>query len=170
MSRKASDPRALALTAVMTAFVFATTRIVLTLTPDGGFIHLGEAGIFLSAFALGPWMGAAVGGLGTALADVSLGFPQWAVFSFVIHGSQGWVVGWISGRWPGTMGLVLATIVGGLIVVAGYVPAGMIIEGIGPALVAIPFNILQVSLGGVASILLWVAVRRAYPPIARLRP
>ena len=168
MSRRAFDPRTLAVTAVMTAIVFATTMIQLTLTPDGGYIHLGEAGILFSAFAFGPWVGAVVGGLGTALADLTLGFPQWAVFSLIIHGAQGWVAGWVSERWPGLGGLILAAILGGFIVVLGYLPAGMLLEG-NLALAAVPFNVLQVFIGGVVSISLYYLVRRAYPPIVQLR-
>jgi uncharacterized membrane protein len=167
MSRRAFDPRTLAVTAVMTAIVFATTMIQLTLTPDGGYIHLGEAGILFSAFAFGPWVGAVVGGLGTALADLTLGFPQWAVFSLIIHGAQGWVVGWVSERWPGMGGLILAAILGGVIVVLGYLPAGMLLEG-NLALASVPFNILQVFIGGVVSISLYYLVRRAYPPIVQM--
>ena len=168
MKRQPIDPRVLSVTAVMTAIVFVTTRIVLTVTPDGGYIHLGEAAILFSAFAFGPWVGAVAGGLGTALADLSAGFTQWAIFSLIIHGTQGWVVGWLAERWPGNIGLVSASIIGGLIVVVGYVPAGMIILGIGPALYSILFNIVQVALGGVVSVLLFVAVRRAYPPIVNM--
>jgi uncharacterized membrane protein len=166
MSRRSFNPRTLAVTAVMTAIVFATTMIQLTLTPDGGYIHLGEAGILFSAFAFGPWVGAAVGGLGTALADLTLGFPQWAIFSLVIHGAQGWVAGWVSERLPGLGGLILAAILGGLIVVLGYLPVGILLEG-QLALASVPFNILQVVIGGVISVSLYYLVQRAYPPIVQ---
>lgn len=167
MQRKTSDPRLLAVTAVMVAIVFATTMIQLTLTPDGGYIHLGEAGILFSAFVFGPWVGAVVGGLGTALADVTLGFPLWAPFSFFIHGLQGWVAGWIVRRWPGPGGLILAAVLGGVIVVVGYLPVGIVFEGTGVAFAAIPFNLLQVALGGIIAVPLYYLVRQAYPPIAR---
>lgn len=168
MQRQPLNPRTLAVTAVMAAIVFATTMIQLTLTPDGGYIHLGEAGIFFSAFAFGPWVGAVVGGLGTALADLTLGFPQWAIFSLIIHGLQGWVAGRVSERWPTLGGEILAVIAGGIIVVAGYLPAGMILEGSGLALASVPFNALQVFIGGLVSVPLFHLVRQAYPPILRL--
>ncbi len=167
MQRKPLNPRTLAVTAVMAAIVFATTMIQLTITPDGGYIHLGEAGILFSAFAFGPGIGAVVGGLGTALADVTLGFPIWAPASLLIHGLQGWAAGWIARRWPGLGGLILAAIVGGLIVVLGYLPVGMYLEGQAVALAAVPFNLLQVFIGGVIAIPLFHFVRRAYPPLMR---
>lgn len=168
MKRKPFDPRTLAVTAIMTAIVFATTMINLTLTPDGGYIHLGEAGILFSAFAFGPWVGAIVGGLGTALADLTLGFPVWAPFSLIIHGVQGFVAGWIARRWPGLGGLILGAVLGGFVVVLGYLPVGIMLEGSATALASVPFNLIQVTLGGIIAIPLYLLVCRAYPPIARL--
>jgi uncharacterized membrane protein len=61
MSRRSFDPRILAVTAVMTAIVFVLTRMVQVPTPAKGYIHLGDAGIFFSALAFGPWVGSWVG-------------------------------------------------------------------------------------------------------------
>ncbi len=166
MQRNAMNPRTLAVTAVMTAVVFVLTGLVRVPTPARGYIHLGDAAIFFSAFAFGPWVGAVAGGLGTGLADIAGGYPQWAIFSLLIHGAQGWVVGWTSGRWPGLAGLILSAVVGGVIVVVGYLGAGMLLSGPAAALGELPLNILQVGTGAVVGILLFLAVRRAYPPIA----
>jgi uncharacterized membrane protein len=168
MQRKAVDPRSLAVTAIMAAIVFVLTRMVQVPTPAKGYIHLGDAGVFFSAFAFGPWIGAMAGGLGTGLADVTSGYPQWAIFSLLIHGAQGWVVGWASERWRSVMGLVLSTVVGGVIVVAGYLVAGMILAGVGAALGELPLNVIQVAGGAVVGVPLFAAVRQAYPPILRL--
>jgi uncharacterized membrane protein len=54
MPRKSVDPRALAVTAVMTAIVFVLTSMVRVPTPAKGYIYLGDAAIFFSAFSLGP--------------------------------------------------------------------------------------------------------------------
>ncbi len=168
MSRRTLDPRTLAVTAVMTAIVFVLTRMVQVPTPAKGYIHLGDAGIFFSAFAFGPWVGAVAGGLGTGLADITSGYPQWAIFSLLIHGLQGWVVGWTSERWSGVTGLILSTVVGGVIVVVGYLGAGMLLSGVGAALGELPLNVLQVAVGAAIGVSLFALVRQAYPPIAHL--
>ena len=165
MKRNAVDPRGLAVTAVMTAIVFVLTSVIRIPTPAKGYIHLGDAGIFFSALAFGPWVGAAAGGLGTALADLAGGYPQWAIFSFLIHGAQGLIVGWASSRWSGLGGLVLSAIVGGAVVVVGYLFAGMLLSGVGAALGELPLNIIQVAAGAVVGVPLFAAVRKAYPPI-----
>jgi len=166
--RKSLNPRVVALTAIMIAIVLVLTSLIKVPTPARGYAHLGDTGVFFSAFALGPWMGAAAGGLGTALADIVGGYPQWAVFSLLIHGLQGWAAGWLVRRVAGLAGLILAAVVGGVIVVAGYFLAGIILSGTGAAVGEIVPNILQVSIGAVLAIPLFIAVRQAYPPITRL--
>ena len=168
MSRRSFDPRILAVTAVMTAIVFVLTRMVQVPTPAKGYIHLGDAGIFFSALAFGPWVGAVAGGLGTALADVTSGYLQWAIPSFLIHGLQGWIVGWASERWTGKRGLILSVLLGAVVVPLGYLAAGSLLSGVGAAFSELPLNIIQVAAGAVVGVPLFVAVRQAYPPLLRL--
>jgi uncharacterized membrane protein len=168
MRHRPLDPRVLAVTAVMTAIVFVLTRVVQIPTPAKGYIHLGDAGVFFSAFAFGPWVGAVAGGLGTSLSDVTSGFPQWAIFSLLIHGLEGWIVGWTSHRWKGLVGIILSAVVGAIVVVVGYLGAGMILSGVGAALAELPLNIIQVTVGAVVGVPLFAAVRQAYPPISRI--
>jgi uncharacterized membrane protein len=167
MQRKTVDPRLLAVMAIMTAITFVLTRAVQVPTPVVGYIHLGDVGVFFSAFAFGPWVGAVAGGLGTALADLTSPYAQWAVFSLLIHGAQGWIAGWISKRWQGFPGVLLAAVLGGAIVVVGYLGAGTILVGFGAALTEVPLNLVQAAAGALVSIPLLVAVRQAYPPILR---
>lgn len=169
MQRRQYNPIMLAVTAVMASVVLALTYIKLMPTPDGGYIHPGDAAIYFASFAFGPWVGAIAGGLGTALADTLGGFfLPWAPFSLLIHGFQGWVAGWVGRRWPSIWGLILASVIGGLIVVIGYLPVGMVFVGPAAALASIPWNILQVTIGGILGTSLFLLVREAYPPITRL--
>jgi uncharacterized membrane protein len=153
----------------MTAIVYVLTRVPqLGPTPVGGYIHLGDVGVFFSAFAFGPWVGAVAGGLGTGLADFTSPFAQWTIPSLLIHGTQGWVAGWISARWQDAKGLMLASVVGGVIVVVGYLIAGAYFYGFAVALTEVPLNVIQVAVGAILAVPLFAAVRRAYPPITRL--
>jgi uncharacterized membrane protein len=149
----------------MTAIVFVLTRVVQLPTPVVGYIHLGDVGVFFSAFAFGPLVGAVAGGLGTALADLTSPYAQWAIFSLLIHGSQGFAAGWLAARWPGATGLVAGGVAGILIVVGGYFLAGTILVGVAAALTEVPLNLVQASVGAVVSVPLYAAVRKAYPPI-----
>jgi uncharacterized membrane protein len=167
MKHRPLNPLALALVAVMTSITFVLTFVVRVPTPAKGYIHLGDAGVFFGAFAFGPWIGAVAGGLGTLLSDVVAGYPQWALFSLLIHGLQGWVVGWTSRRVPGTGGLLLSVVLGGVVVVSGYFGAGVLLSGVGAAVGELPLNIVQVAAGALIGVPLYLLVRAAYPPINR---
>jgi len=167
MKSRSPNPRQLAATVLMTTIVFVLTSVIRVPTPVFGYIHLGDLGVFFGAFAFGPVVGAVAGGLGTALADWTSPYAQWAVFSLLIHGTQGWAAGWLAARLPGTRGLVAAGLAGIAIVVGGYLLAGTILEGLGVALTEVPLNLIQATVGAVVAAPLYVAVRRAYPPITR---
>lgn len=167
MQRKSLDPRLVAVTAVMAAVVFVLTRMVQIPTPAKGYIHLGDAAIFFAGFAFGPWVGAVAGGLGTALADITSGYAQWAIPSFLVHGLQGWVVGALVRGRPDLVRILLAVLAGSLVVVGGYLIAGIILMGAAAAYLEIPANIIQALSGGVIGAPLFLAVLRAYPPLAQ---
>ncbi|MBY5009923.1 ECF transporter S component [Streptococcus suis] len=85
-----------------------------------GFTSLLDVGIFFTAFYLGKKEGAIVGGLSGLLIDFLLGYPQWAFFSLVFHGAQGYFAGWTGKK--RIFGLVLAS----LSMVGGYYLASRI--------------------------------------------
>jgi len=169
----------------MTAVVFAATIAVRVPTPIVGYIHLGDAPIFFTAFAFGPWIGALAGGLGTALADIAGGYTEWALTSFLVHGLEGLLVGaifFLAKRWERSLaaagdgrpadgatqlaaGFALGMVAGGVVVVAGYYLGAVIIKGAGAAAIEVPLNTVQVIAGGILGIILYLAVRRAYPPL-----
>lgn len=167
MQRTSFDARLVSITAVMTAVTFVLTRLVQIPTPARGFVHLGDAAIFFAALAFGPWVGAVAGGLGTALADITSGYAQWALASLLVHGCQGWLVGALAQRRAEWRRMLIAVGAGVAVVVVGYFIAGIILVGLGAAASEIPANIVQALTGGVVGAPLYLAVRRAYPPLAR---
>lgn len=162
---KTLDIRRITLTALMAALIFVLTRLVQIATPARGYIHLGDTGVFFAALAFGPWVGGVAGGLGTALADLTSGYAQWAVFSLLIHGLQGWAVGMLvrDGRSAARLGL--AVVASLLIVVGGYFIAGALLMGMAAAAVELLPNAIQALSGGLLGIPLYLAVARAYPPL-----
>ncbi len=81
------------LIAIMTAVTTVLTMFVKIPTPTRGYLNLSDTMIFFSAYAFGPWVGGIVGGLGPALSDLISGYPQWAIFTFVIDGLQAVIAG-----------------------------------------------------------------------------
>lgn len=165
MSRKI-DARTIALVAIMAAVTCVFTLLVrIPIAPTRGYIHLGDMAANFAALAFGPWLGLAIAGGGTALADLLGGYPHWAPITFVIHGLQGFVVGYIAyfGRhrpWPMLTGAIL----GELIVIAGYFLAEVPLYGLNAALVELPGNAIQ-GLVGLLGVPLLMMVARAYPPL-----
>lgn len=89
--------REVALTGLMAALVLVITRaFVLPIPQTKGFFNLGEAGVYLAAVLFGPRVGALAGGIGSALADLTLGYAHYAPFTLVIKGIEGALVGAIA--------------------------------------------------------------------------
>lgn len=164
MSRDVDIGR-MTLIALMGALIFVLTALARIPVPaTGGYVHLGDAAITFTAYAFGPWVAMFAGGMGTAMADV-LGYPQWAVFSLLIHGAQGLAMGWIVRKRINTITVLLSVITGATIVVAGYFAAGAFLVGVGAAALELIPNTLQGISGGLIGVPLYLAVRRAYPPL-----
>ncbi|MGC9398287.1 MAG: ECF transporter S component [Anaerolineae bacterium] len=163
--KETQNIRRMTLVALMAALTFVLTLVPRIPTPIGGYVHLGDVIITFSALAFGPWIGAVVGGLGTALADLYGGYVQFALASLLVHGLQGWAVGWIGRRGENTLALTAAVVAGAAIVVAGYFVAEIFLMGIADALLELLPNALQGLVGGIVGVPLYLAVKRAYPPL-----
>lgn len=85
--------------AIMTAFVCIATAILKVDIPQTqGYFNIGDTMVYVSALLFGPFVGAFAGGIGSMLADIILGAPQYALGTFAIKGIEGWIVGYISFR------------------------------------------------------------------------
>ena len=167
MAESSVNIRRMTLIALMAAMVFVLTVVPRIPVPaTGGYIHLGDAGITFAACAFGPVVAMAAGGLGTAMADL-MGYPQWAIFSLIVHGFQGYVLGLFLRKKLTVLNTILSAIFSILIVVGGYFISGVILESAAVAVVEILPNTLQALSGSLVGIPLFLAVKRAYPPINR---
>lgn len=143
----------IALLSILTALTLVLGYIHLpTLT---GLITFLDVGIFFTAFYLGSTEGAIVGGLSGLLLDLLLGYPQWAFFSLVFHGFQGYAAGW-SGK-KRVVGLLLAS----LVMVGGYFLASMMIYNLAAALDSLMGNLVQNMVGMALGSILAKAMVRA---------
>jgi uncharacterized membrane protein len=172
--RSEPPPRSSALRIAAVAVLAAATA-VLTLLPKipipgtQGYVHLGDAAVVFSGLVFGPFTALLAGGLGTAAADLVGGYAQWAPISFVVHGLQGLAVGLLVRRHPGNLLLTVAAgVLGTLVMVAGYFLGGLVIEGFGKTLTAVPWNLVQAAAGAVLGVPLSIAIRTAYPPVRNL--
>ncbi len=165
-NRRSPDPRTIALIAILSAVTTVFTLAVrIPFAPTRGYFTLADVGVYFASFAFGPFIGFVVGGLGTGLADILGGYAHFAVWSFLIHGLQGLVVGLLGYR-RGLLGMLAGWFAGAFVMVAGYFTVEYFLYGPGPAISeATTVNLPQVLIGGLLGLLLVLAVRRAYPQI-----
>ncbi|OTN77258.1 hypothetical protein A5886_002355 [Enterococcus sp. 8G7_MSG3316] len=143
------------LIAMLTALTTALSLVFIIPVPQTkGFVTLCETGIYTAALLFGPAAGAFVGGLSGGLIDLLSGYPEWAVFSILIHGLQGWLVGRLAHR-P-----ILGVSLGSLIMIIGYAAATFLLFGFGAGIASIPGNLIQTIFGSVVALPLVQALRR----------
>ena len=89
---KSSNLRLLVLIALFIALVAVATMVInVPMVATQGFINVGDTVIFLSALLMGPRVGALAGGLGSALADLLLGYTHWAPWTLLIKALEGYI-------------------------------------------------------------------------------
>ena len=153
---------------MMAMIVVATMLIVIPSPFTGGYIHLGDAMIFLSVLILGWRYGAVAAGAGSALADLLVGYAVWAPWTLIIKGVMGAVMGLFilkAMQKPGKSILgvpvyqLIGMILAGCFMVAGYyVAEGVIYGNFVAAALGIPWNIVQFSVGTVIATILAAAL------------
>ncbi|MEW6524116.1 MAG: ECF transporter S component [Bacillota bacterium] len=169
MNRGYRLARYLVLASMLVALTLAATA-VLRLPALGGklYFHFGTAVIFTTALLLGPRMGAVVGALGSALADIVLGFWVWFPVSFLVHGIEGYIVGHIATGEGGFRDL-RALLAGSTWMVLAYALAAGLIYGRAAVPVEITGDLAQVGVGGAVAWFLSAGLRRAYPRVREFR-
>ena len=86
----------IAITAIMAALTCVVTMAVAVYIPGSyGFFNIGESIVYLSAILFGPIIGAISGGVGSMIADIFLGYSNYAPGTLVIKGLEGFLVGYV---------------------------------------------------------------------------
>lgn len=168
---KLASPRTVAIYGVLVALTAAITIMtVIPFPPTRGYFNLGEAMVFFSAFTFGWRAGAICGGVGSAAADVLVGYGMFAPTTLVAKGAEGLVAGAI-GRlnggkaWAYALGIACG---GACMILTYFFSEWLLLDfGLGPALAEIPTNIAQVTIGGTVGTLLSHYVRRSMPSLGK---
>ena len=88
------NTRSVALLSIFIAIVFVFTVLVaISIPATRGFWNIGEAGVYLAALIGGPMIGGIAGGIGSALADIFLGYAIYAPGTLIIKGAEGFITG-----------------------------------------------------------------------------
>lgn len=153
---KGTKTKKLVISALFAALACAATIVIhIPIAATNGYINLGDCIVLLSGFMLGPVYGFAAAGIGSALADLILGYASYAPATFVIKGLMALIAALIY-RFPekNTFKLILAGIASELIMIFGYYLYESIWYGFAGAAPAIVSNAIQGAAGLIAAVIL----------------
>ena len=156
--------RKLVLSALMAALVYVATSIIQIPSPVNGYVNLGDCFVLLSGWLLGPWWGAAAGGIGSMLADLLLGYGHYAPGTLIIKGAMALVAALVFKAFrKNTAGALIGGVAAEVVMVAGYFGYAALLlgKGIGAA-ASVPGNLVQGAVGLVAGFLLLQVARRTH--------
>ncbi len=159
----------LVMTALMIGIIIVSIMFIRIPIPGTqGYVHLGDAMIFLSVLILGWKNGAMAAAIGGALGDIMGGAPVWAPWTFVIKGVMAIILGMFLNaaikkarlRFAGIpvlelLGMVLAGI---FMVVGYYVAEGVIVGNWVAPVIGIPWNVGQFVVGIIVAEILAAAL------------
>ncbi|MGM0301831.1 hypothetical protein IGI66_001430 [Enterococcus sp. AZ048] len=125
-----------------------------------GFVTLCEVGIYASALLFGPSGGFLVGALSGGLIDMISGYPEWAIFSIIIHGLQGFILGYLYNKYPSKKSLAIGFLLASVFMIAGYAFATALLFGWPAGLASIPGNSIQNIFGIAVTVPLYHTLQR----------
>ena len=129
-------PLEISLTAVFSALTAIVTGLVGAAfpSPTGGYTHIGDAVIFLTALLFGPKVGFLTGAIGPTIADLAVGYPRWFV-TVLAHGAEGLIAG-LGKRRPITIQAILCT-AAGILMATTYFYINIFIKGYPIAIISL---------------------------------
>lgn len=159
-----------AIAGILTATeTIATMMIAISIPASEGYFNVGEAIIFFTAIIFGPYIGAFVGGVGAALADLLLGYSIFAPATFVGKGLEGFMVGFLylrlsksqllKSKWK-QFTLFLGVLIAGLLIGLGliFTEGELVIGWSFGSSISIPEieNYFWIILGLVTMLMIWL--------------
>jgi uncharacterized membrane protein len=159
-------------TALMAAIIFVVTYLIRIPLPfaSGGYLNIADAPIYIGAYLLGGPAGALAAAIGSALSDLAAGYVYYAFPTAVIKGAMGLACGAILVRNKSLKRYIVASVIGGAIMVCGYAIFEAFFFNLNQAIVTIPFNAVQWAGGVIVASALYPAIKtiqRAVPSLSQ---
>ncbi len=149
----------LTMAAVMAALVFvATAFLKLPVPMANGYVHLGDGFVLVGAALLGI-TGAPAAAVGSMLADLCLGFGEYAPVTFVVKGLVALCAAWAMRAKRAWVRVLLVILCEG-IMVAGYFAYEWAALGLAAATASVPGNLIQAASGVLLYAILTPALRK----------
>lgn len=159
----------LVLAALFAALICVATMVFTIPLPGRGYLNTGDCFVILAGCLMGPVFGPAASAVGSALADVILGFAVYAPGTFVIKGLMALAACAAfravnrNGEKHALVPVVSAGVAGEFVMIAGYFLYETALFGFKTAIGGVPGNCLQ-GAGGlvIAGAVLGALLRNTY--------
>lgn len=151
------------LTALFAGMIFFVTAYALHIpTPaTGGYIHLGDAFVYLAASILPAPLAVAAAGIGEALSDIMTGGAAYALPTFIIKSLMAMCFS-PAGNKIISKRNITASVAAGVICIAGYyVTEAVLYHSLITPAIEIPANLVQAS----ASAVIYLLIGKAFDKI-----
>lgn len=148
--------RKLVTAALFAALTYCATLLIHIESPIGGYLNLGDCTVLLAGWLLGPTYGAAASGIGSLLADLTLGYLVYLPGTFVIKALMAVVAFYAAKRLPSLpLGkALLSAALAETVMVGGYFFYEAVCLGLGlGAAVGIVGNAMQALFGMLCAVL-----------------
>lgn len=141
--------------------VVMTTVISIPIVGGNGYVNLGDMVIFMTALLLNRRSAFLVGGIGSFLADIFLGYSLYAPASFIIKGLEGFIAGSLLHTRMGKKYPLIASLIAGVWMAFGYYVFETFLYGAKGAFASVPANLMQGIIGAVLASLLFQALKKS---------
>ena len=160
------DSLTISIIGIFAALICVLTMVIAVPVPaTQGFINIGDAGVMITGLLFGPIIGGIAGGVGSALADIFLGYTIYAPATLIIKGLEGFIVGIIANPKKNYKKLnyrdVLAVVIGGAVMVFGYFIYELVLFGYPAAIYEFILNgIIQFGISVIVALTFAKTVRK----------
>ncbi len=146
--------RSIVISALLTALIVVTTMFVKIPLAVVGYVHLGDAFILLACYLLKRKYSLIVGAVGSALADLFLGYVIYSPITLITKGIVALTFSLIVYAKPTLIRQIIGVCICSVIIALGYFVFEWIMYGFAVSFVNVPLNILQGVVCGIVAILL----------------
>ena len=159
MKESKTSTRQLTLAALFMALTTVATMVIHIPVPaTQGFVNVGDSFVLLSGLLFSHYYGALIGGVGSALADLFLGYTIFAPVTLIVKAIEALLASYIDRG--NTVSSVIAVIVGVTWMVFGYFIFEVFMFDLPVALSAVIPNSIQGIVSAGLALLLYPIVRR----------
>lgn len=159
MKESKTSTRQLTLAALFMALTTVATMVIHIPVPaTQGFVNVGDSFVLLSGLLFSHYYGALIGGVGSALADLFLGYTIFAPVTLIVKAIEALLASYIDRG--NTVSRVIAVIVGVAWMVFGYFIFEVFMFDLPVALSAVIPNSIQGIVSAGLALLLYPIIRR----------